>query len=178
MYLTPKWRAIAAAVVDRVAQVPLVGVLADNFSSGKRRIESRLVSTGAFVSKVNVLDSAWTVNDLTVNHDENSDTVESDPAWQVVAVRESDRLVRVATHLVSTGAEVSRTLVLNDNWEGLRIDSSLDMNSNDSRDQLISMRRRSDDLRRIHIKDYDTAATIRNITVSYTHLTLPTNREV
>jgi hypothetical protein len=168
-FLTAQWHALAAAVVDRSAQAPggtitpYIGVLAENRSNGKRIIESRLAGDGLLDRKINVLSSSWTVSDLTVIHDLDGNGAATDPAWQVLAIRHSDDLVRVLTLLVSNGAFQSNRTVLNSNWEGLRLASAYDMNGNDFQELLVAMRKRADGIRRIHVKDYDTSATILNI---------------
>ena len=116
--LNDKWSAVAAAVVDRSAQVPmgnispLIGVLAVHRSNGKRFLESRLVSTGALDRKIKFLGSKWTVKDVTVLHDVNGDGATTDPAWQVLAIRDSDDLVRVRTRLASDGSLDSSVKIL------------------------------------------------------------------
>jgi hypothetical protein len=168
-FLNESWTAIAIAVVDRSAQVPmgglppLIGLLAENNVNGKRYLQSRLVSTGALDGNIKVFNSNWNLRDVSVLYDVDGPGPDTDSAWQVLATRQSDGLLRVQTRLTSDGSLDSNVDILNSNWDGIRLDSALDMNSNAWEEFAVSARKRSDDTRRIQIKDYGTGSATLNI---------------
>jgi hypothetical protein len=162
--LSAQWTAIAAAVANRNGQSPLIGVLAEHHSNGKRQVQSRLVSSGTLDRNVKFFNATSTVKDVTTVHDLNGDGATTDPAWQVLALNESDKTVRVQTRLVSNGSLNSTIKILSAQWEGYRLDSALDMNANVSRELAVSLKKRSNNRRRIHIKDFNTRGTIINFT--------------
>jgi hypothetical protein len=170
VYLNARWSAIAAAVVDRSAMAPagtlppLIGVIGENPTNGARLLQSRVAAAGTFDRNIKFLGSAWNYHDVSVAHDANADGSNSDPIWQVFATREEDLVMRVQTRFVSDGSFDDNIVILNDNWEGLRIDSAMDMGGGSaSQEMAISALRRSDDLRRLHIKDYASGSTTLNI---------------
>ena len=164
-----KWTAIAAAVVDRSAQPPagtlspLIGVLAENRTNGLLRVQSRFLDTGARDRNVDFFGTKWEVRDVTAVHDANGDGVMTDPAWQVLGERTTDRLMRVQTRRVSNGAVDSNRDILNKKWEGFRLDTALDFNANNSQELLVAVKKRANDVRRIHVKDYATGGKVINI---------------
>lgn len=164
--LNAKWIPRGIAVVDRSAQgnlSPLIGVLAEHRSNGKRRVESRLVSDGSLHRRIDFLNATHAVKDVTVSLDANGDGIFTDPVYQVLAMRDTDRLPRVQSRFSSNGALDKTIQVLNSKWEPFRIDSALDMNGNLSQEIAVAVRKRADNMRRIHVKDYDTKGKIINI---------------
>ena len=168
-FLNLKWSPVGFAVVDRTAQSPmgnispLIGVLAENRSNGKRFLQSKLVSTGVLDQNIPFFNSKWTLRDVTVLHDTNGDGADTDPAWQVLAMRESDEVIQIETRLASNGATDSNATVLNANWDARRLDSALSIGGGQSDDIAVSLRNRSNATRLTHIKDYGTNATVINI---------------
>jgi hypothetical protein len=168
-FLNLKWSPVGIATVDRTAQVqignisPLIGVLAENRSNGKRFLQSKLISTGALDKNIPFFNSKWTLRDVTVIQDVNGDGANSDPAWQVLAVRNSDQVIQIETRLESNGSKESNATVLNGSWDARRLDSVLDMGGGASDDIAVSLRNRSKSTRLTHVKDYGTNGTIINI---------------
>ena len=163
-----KWNAVAAAVLDRSEKragtiSPLVGVLLEHRTNGKRRIESRRVSSGSLFNKIDIFDSKWDVRDITVNHDLNGDGALTDAGWQVLAIRNTDDQVRVKTALVSNGSTHSKWDILSSNWEGHRLDSMLDANSNSFSEFLVAATKRTNGDRRVQIRDSGSGKVITNI---------------
>ncbi len=168
-YLNSNWTAVAAAVVDRSSQIPigsmspLVGVLAENGSGGKRVVQSRLVSNGHLNANTYFTNSNWSVRDVTVVHDANGDGALTDPAWQVLAQKISNGDQLIQTRFVSTGSLHKNMNILNHNWNAIRLDSGLDMSGNTAPEVAVSTRKESDDTRLFHIKDYATENLTENI---------------
>ena len=54
-------------------------------------------------------------------------------------------------------------MILNANWEGFRLDSALDIDGNSDQEMAFSAIRRSDSVRRIHVKDFASGSTTVNI---------------
>lgn len=169
VYLTPRWTPIAAAVVDRSAMAPagtlppLIGVIAEKPEDGRRVLQSRVADTGIFDRNVKFLGSSWDYLDVSVNHDANGDGANDDPIWQVLATRASDRVIRVQSRDVSDGKFDSNIVILNSNWEGMRLDTAPDIDGNAARELVISATRRADDVKRIHVKDFASRNTTINV---------------
>lgn len=169
IYLNARWSAVAAAVVDRSAIAPvgtlppLIGVLAENPTNGKRIMQSRVASSGVFDQNVKFLGSTWNYHDISVNHDADGDGTNDDPIWQVLATRDFDRVMRVQSRRVSDGAFEANSVILNSTWRGLKFDASLDIDGNSDQEMVFSTLRRSTGARRIHIKDYGSNSTTLNI---------------
>ena len=158
------WIPRAIAVVDRSPNglAPLIGILAEHRSNGIHRVVSRRVKTGSLHRKTDFLAS-HSVKDVTVLHDANGDGVFNDPVWQVLGIRDSDRVPRVQSRFVKTGSVDKTVKIISANFEGFRIDSALDMNANLSQEMAIALQKRANSERRILVKDYDTEGKIINI---------------
>lgn len=169
IYLNRTFIPIAIGVVDRTPQVqmgtisPLLGVLAENPTDGRRLLQSRFVSSGSLDQNIRFYNSQTSMKDVTVLHDTNGDGMPTDPSWQVLAIRDNDNAIRVQTRLAIDGSLDSNLQILNSQWEALRMDSIGDMNSNTSSEMAISLIQRSDDRRRIHVKDYGSGSSIINV---------------
>lgn len=169
VYLNARWTPIATAVVDRTEVAPagtlspLIGVIAEKPSDGRRVMQSRVAGSGAFERNVKFLGSTWDYLDMSVNHDANSDGTNDDPIWIVLATRPSDDVIRVQSRFVSDGSFDRNIVILNSGWEAFRLDAANDMGGNGSGEMVISAERRADDVRRIHVKDYASSATTLNI---------------
>lgn len=162
-FLNSKWIAISAAIIIRGGRTPFIGVLGEHRTNGKRLLQSRVLSTGAVKRSINFFNAGWTVKDVTAIHDPNGDGATNDRSWQVLAVRKSDKSVFVQTRQANNGSIVSKVKILNPIWEGLRLDSALDMNGNNSNELAVSVKKRSTGRRLIHVKDYQTGKKILNI---------------
>ena len=138
---------------------PLIGVLGENHTNGKRMLQVRLASNGAIDQGVKVFSPSFTLKDVSVLHDANGDGVMDDPAWQVLAVRESANDLRLQTRLVSSGMLDTTIQFPSGNWEGLRLDSVRDVDANISHELAVATWNRATDMRRILIKDYATGST-------------------
>lgn len=169
VYLNARWSAVAAAVVDRSSMAPagtlppLIGVIAENPSNGRRTMQSRVAGSGAFDRNIKFLGAAWNYHDVSVNHDADGDGTNNDPVWQVLATRDVDRVIRVQSRRVTDGALDSQSVILNDTWRGLKFDAALDIDGNSDAEMVFSTLRRSTGARRIHIKDFASNATTLNI---------------
>jgi hypothetical protein len=165
VYLNARWTPFAAAVANRTGQPPVIGVIAHNTENNKRTMQSRVAGSGDFDQNIKFLGSTWDYLDVSVNHDANSDGVMDDPAWLVLAVRPTDNVIRVQSKFVSDGSFDDNIVILNSNWEAFRMDVAQDMTTpgNMSEEMVISAIRRADAVRRIHVKDYSSAATTINI---------------
>ena len=162
-FLNNKWNAISAAIIIRGRRTPFIGVLGEHRANGKRLLQSRVLSTGAVQRSINFFKAGWTVKDVTAIHDPNGDGATNDRSWQVLGVRKSDKSVFVQTRQANNGSFVSNVEILNPNWEGLRLDSALDMNGNNSNELAVSTKKRSTGKRLIQVKDYQTGKKILNI---------------
>ena len=162
-FFNSNWKPIAAAVINRAGQSPLIGVLAEHRTNGKRQVQSRFLNTGALNRNVRFFNSGATVKDVTATHDLNGDGTADDPAWQVLAVIGSNNSIKVQTRRASNGSLVSTVSILSSTWEGLRLDSSVDMNANMSHEFVAATRKRSNDKRRVQVKDYQTKQVILNV---------------
>ena len=169
IYLNRTFTPVAIGVVDRSPQIqmgtisPLLGVLAENQTDGRRLLQSRFVSTGALDQNIRFYNSQTSLKDVTVLHDTNGDGLPTDPSWQVLAIRDSDNAVRVQTRFAVDGSLDSNLQILNSQWNALRMDSIGDMNGNTSGEMAISLVNRATDRRRIHVKDYGSGAGIINV---------------
>jgi hypothetical protein len=161
--LSNKWIAIAAAVVNRAGQSPLIGVLAEHRTNGKRQVQSLLVSTGAVDRNIKFFNSDATVKDVTAIHDLDGAGPNNDPGWQVLAIINSNKSIKVQTRRVDNGSLDSTVSILSSTWEGLRLDSALDMNGNNSHELAVSTMKRSSGKRRIHVKDFQSGDVIQDI---------------
>lgn len=163
VYLNARWTPIAAAVANRVGSPPVIGVLAHNTDNNKRTMQSRVAGSGAFDQNIKFLGSTWNYLDMSVNHDANGDGTIDDPIWLVLATRPADDVIRVQSKFVADGAFNDNMVILNSNWEGVRLDAANDIDGNLAGELAIAASRRADGVRRIHVKDNSTGATTINI---------------
>jgi hypothetical protein len=155
-------RLLAAGVVQRTGQSPLLAVLAEKNSSKEIRVQARLLSDGSLQRTKTFLNDQWRGLDLAILKDTDGNGVLNDASYMVLAVNPGNGLKRVQVRRTG-GALVKNALVMNDLWQARRILGSDDINGNLFEEIGVLGNRISDGKARIELQDFDSGAIIGNI---------------
>ena len=153
------WTYVDSAVVEDVlpSTGPAIAVLATRKTDGLMGVELRSPEDGGLIRIIYPLGLGWTPTTL------QSLSVNGDAAIAVLATRDSDALTIVQVRRVSDGSLVKNVFPLGFGWlpEEFKIIEDLDGNGND--EVAVRMRRQSDGLDIIQIRDSQTANLIKNV---------------
>jgi hypothetical protein len=161
-YNNDNWTPLAAGVVQRTGQSPLLAVLAEKNSSKEIRVQARLLSDGSLQRTKTFLNDQWRGLDLAILTDTDGNGVGDDASYMVLAVNPGNGLKRVQVRGTS-GALVKNLLVMNDLWQARRIFGSDDISGNLFEELGVLGNRISDGKARIELQDFDTGAITGNI---------------
>jgi hypothetical protein len=161
-YNNDNWTPLAAGVVQRTGQSPLLAVLAEKNSSKEIRVQARLLSDGSLQRTKTFLNDQWRGLDLAILKDTDGNGVLNDASYMVLAVNPGNGLKRVQVRRTG-GALVKNALVMNDLWQARRILGSDDINGNLFEEIGVLGNRISDGKARIELQDFDSGAIIGNI---------------
>ena len=132
----------------------------DLFAADSKKAQS---AANAAFARVAEIDAA--MSDYKVDSELSQLSMSSGSGNQIQVSQELWTVLNKAKniHRLSSGAFDDNIVILNANWEGFRMDVSGDISGNTAQEMAIAAIRRSDGVRRIHIKDFGTGATTTNI---------------
>lgn len=162
-FMNTDYRPVAAAVVQRDGQTPLIGVLGEEDSTGKILVQSRQLSDRALQRNTRFLNFDWRGRDIAVVNDGNNDGVVGDPAWVVLGENINTGVNLAQGRLVSSGARAEDVSMISASWAASRLTSANDISGNGREEVASFARNRSSGKRNLQVRDYETGTVTENI---------------